>query len=456
MPRSHPVERVVEREVADRLRRLLRGNRRVLLAVSGGPDSVCLLWAASACASALGLQLEVAWVNHGLRREAAGEGLLVGDLARRRGLVFHARAVEVGHAPGLEARARMLREQALEAVRAERGLEAIATGHTASDQAETLLMRLARGSSLRGAAGVLARKGHFVRPLLGLTRAQVAAYVAHLGLPTASDTMNVDPAFLRVRIRTQALPALEAAAGPGVTGRLARFAEYAADDSQFLDALADAAFARLRIEPGQLDAAGTRALELPLRRRVLVKLLTEAGCEVDATHLEAGLDALERGGRTGLSHGFLLDAAGGRLRLSSLPLGGGEGEGEAAVFPRLLTAPGDTVEVPGWNLGWSVEEPTHAPLRLSLPSGIRGPLLVRSRHAGDRITLRNSHTRALQDVFTDAGIPREQRDFLPIVLDAAGLVLWVPGIVVGISGSGGGWLWASPLRPASDAGETSL
>ncbi|MCI0570059.1 MAG: tRNA(Ile)-lysidine synthetase, partial [Myxococcaceae bacterium] len=77
MPRSHPVERVVEREVADRLRRLLRGNRRVLLAVSGGPDSVCLLWAASACASALGLQLEVAWVNHGLRREAAGEGLLV-------------------------------------------------------------------------------------------------------------------------------------------------------------------------------------------------------------------------------------------------------------------------------------------------------------------------------------------------------------------------------------------
>lgn len=435
----------LEREVADTLRRLLGRQTRVLLAVSGGADSACLLWAATACAPLLGLHLEVAWIDHGLRSESAEEGRLVEEFAARKNVLFHTRAVEVGHAPGLEARARHLREQALEEIRAMQHLEAIATGHTASDQAETLLMRLARGSSLRGAAGVLARKGLFIRPLLGLTRGEVEAYLARQGVSFATDRMNADPAFLRVRIRTRVLPALETAAGPGVARRLARFAAVAEEDARLLDTLADAAWQRLQLVEGQLDAVGLRALEPPLQRRVMAQLLEGAGHEVNGVRLDAALRALARNRRTGLGGGWMLETAGGRVRLVS-----------AASSPHTpsptwtLYAPGDKAVggAGGWQLGWSTKEPASG-LLLPLPQGVVGPFQVRGRQPGDRMRRPDGNTRALQDVLVDARVPRELRDTLLLVLDREGRVLWVPGVVAGVTGSGGGWLWAVPAPDAS-------
>jgi tRNA(Ile)-lysidine synthase len=460
----------VHREVAGRLRALLPGARGLLLAVSGGPDSVCLLAASAAVASRQGLRLEVAWVDHGLRPESAGEGRLVERLAAEHGLPFHATAVHVGHAPGLEARARQARERALEAVRDARGLDAIATGHTASDQAETLLMRLARGSSLKGAAGVLARKGLLVRPLLGLTRAQVEAYLAARGLGAAQDPMNADPAFLRVRVRTRVLPALEQAAGPGVAGRLARFAQFAAEDSAFLEGQAGAARERLSLGAGALDAVGLRALPPPLQRRVLAALLEEAGLPVDAPALLAALDALARGGRTGLGGGWLLESAGGRVRLRPpAPPTRGAPPAGPLPGPLLLEASpgGPPVHTPaGWRVGWgravggaAGEAGGRAPagaLRLPLPPGVAGPLRVRTRRRGERVRREGGPPRALQDVLVDARVPREARDALPVVEDATGRVLWVPGAFEALRGQGGGELWALQAWPASSGGGAAL
>jgi tRNA(Ile)-lysidine synthase len=267
------------------------------------------------------------------------------------------------------------------------------------------------------------------------------------------DAMNADPAFLRVRVRTAVLPALEAAAGPGTSLRLARFAAFAEEDARLLDALADGAWARLEAAAGELDAAGMRALEAPLRRRMLTRLLERTGLEVDAERLTAMLDALGRGGRVDVGRGWVLETAGGRLRLASK-----DRRAAPLAPPLLLAAPGSEGALPslGWRVGWSQEEPMAASLRHPLPLTVEGPLLVRTRKSGDRLVRSDGHSRALQDVLVDARVPRERRDALPLFLDSAGRVLWVPGVAGGPRGHGGGWLWAAPAPEASDGEETPL
>jgi tRNA(Ile)-lysidine synthase len=180
-----------------------REGRGLGLAVSGGPDSLALLLLAHA---ALPGQIAVASVDHGLRPEAAGEVALVGEVARARGIPFTALSVTL--APGnVPARARAARYAALAAWAAETGLGALATAHHADDQAETLLMRLNRGSGLAGLAGVRPRgriEGSAVpllRPLLGWRKAELAALVAAAGIVPAEDPTNTDLAYDRARMR---------------------------------------------------------------------------------------------------------------------------------------------------------------------------------------------------------------------------------------------------------------
>jgi len=145
---------------------------RVLLAVSGGGDSLALLVGSAALRQPLDLKLEIATLDHGLRAGSDAEGRAVEKLSAELGLSWHTRALSLAAGPGVEARARRARYQALEEIRRAQGLDWIATAHTASDQAETVLMRLARGSALSGAAGILERRGRVIRPLLRCTRSQ--------------------------------------------------------------------------------------------------------------------------------------------------------------------------------------------------------------------------------------------------------------------------------------------
>ncbi len=175
------------------------------LAVSGGPDSLALLLLAHA---ALPGRIAVASVDHGLRPEAAGEVALVGRIAAERGIPFA--PITVSLAPGnIPARAREARYAALARWAGEAGLGAVATAHHADDQAETLLMRLGRGSGLAGLAGVRPRgriegsEVPLLRPLLGWRKAELAALVAEAGIVAAQDPTNTDPAHDRARLRAQ-------------------------------------------------------------------------------------------------------------------------------------------------------------------------------------------------------------------------------------------------------------
>src|SRR5262249_11917686 len=237
---------------------------RILVAVSGGADSLALLRAPARVA---GDRTGVASIDHGLRPEAPGEVARVQELARSLGLPFHTESLHLRPGPGVEARAREARYAALDRIAADHGYAAIATAHTADDQAETLLMRLARGAALRGAVGIRAEGPRLLRPLLTGRRAETEALGAAEGPDPVRDPTHSDPALFRSRIRHDVMPVLRQAAGPSVVEHLARFARSAAEDEALLVTQAADALARVRDGAG-LDAVGVRALPWPIRARL--------------------------------------------------------------------------------------------------------------------------------------------------------------------------------------------
>ena len=301
------------------LRRLFPRPSRVLLAVSGGADSVALLSGSAELAARLDLTLEVATVDHGLRAEGATEAAAVAVLCGTLGLPHHTLKIVVDAGRGLEAAARDARYTALQTLRASGAFEAICTAHTADDQAETLLMRLARGTA-SGARGIHeARADGVVRPMLFATRAEVLAYLGARGLSFATDPMNADPAFLRVRMRREVLPVLQAVAGPQVVRALARFSSLSAEDESFLGHLASEALTKLQLSDGSLDGHGVLALAPPVQRRVLAAWLSAAGLEVDAEVIAEGLRALKTAGTATLPGDRLLACKNGRASIEPAP-----------------------------------------------------------------------------------------------------------------------------------------
>jgi tRNA(Ile)-lysidine synthase len=267
----------------------------VLVACSGGADSLALASATSFVASRLGLRAGLVTVDHGLQAGSAGRAADVADWARSAGFdPVEVATVEVGGLPGgPEAAARSARYSALSSLAEGCGAAAVLLGHTRDDQAETVLLALARGAGPRGMAGMPYRRGLLIRPLLGVSRADTRKACAALGLSVWEDPHNVDPAFARSRVRAELLPALIAALGPAVVDNLARTATQLAADSAFLDSLARAAMASARTGEG-LSVPVLADLEPALRGRVLHAWARELGAPGGAlSHRHvAALDAL--------------------------------------------------------------------------------------------------------------------------------------------------------------------
>jgi tRNA(Ile)-lysidine synthase len=206
-------------------------------------------------------------------------------------------AVNVASAAGPEADARAARYAALDAAAGDYAAAAVLLGHTLDDQAETVLLGLARGSGGRSLAGMPPRRGPYRRPLLAVRRAATLAACAELGLEPWQDPHNADFRYARARVRHQALPALEAALGPGVAEALARTATQLRADAECLDDLAFAESGQLRgdcSDPAGLDAAWLRGLPAAIRTRVLRQAAIMAGCPpgaLGAGHIDR-IDAL--------------------------------------------------------------------------------------------------------------------------------------------------------------------
>ncbi|HEU5034360.1 MAG TPA: tRNA lysidine(34) synthetase TilS [Mycobacteriales bacterium] len=257
----------------------------VLVAVSGGADSLALAAAASWAAPRLGLCAGAVCVDHGLQEGSAERAAAVERICRDLGLEpVVVQRVEVGTAGGPEAAARAARYAALEAVAERLTATVVLLGHTLDDQAETVLLGLGRGSGARSLAGMAPVNGRFRRPFLSLDRAATLAACVGLELAPWTDPHNADARFARVRVRTGALPALEAAVGPGVAAALARSAELLRADADALDEWAERALVSLRLtddtgtgERLAIDLPGLAALPAAVRARVLRRASIQAG-----------------------------------------------------------------------------------------------------------------------------------------------------------------------------------
>lgn len=290
-------------------RALCPDGSAILVAVSGGGDSVALLHLLHRFAARRRIALTVAHLDHALRRGSAADRRFVQALAARLGLPCTADRRDVRAAKrkdeSLEEAARRVRRAFLAEAAAARGAAAIATGHTLDDQAETILMRLARGAGPSALAAMApAGPGPFVRPLLGLERAELRGWLRGKRLPFRDDPSNESPAFDRNRVRRLVIPLLAKTLNPRAARHIVDAAARLREDAAYLDALARERLAVLgsrRADGLDLDAAALASLPHPLGARVARIALEEAGCDprrISSRHVEALL-ALARPGDRG-------------------------------------------------------------------------------------------------------------------------------------------------------------
>ncbi len=413
--------------------RLLAPGQGVLLACSGGADSVALVLLMRSLATEYGWSLAVGHVHHGLRPSAEEDAVFVEALARRLDLAFLTRRLVGLSPPNLEAKARAGRYAALADMARQLGLAAVATAHTLDDQAETVLLRLLRGTGPAGLAGIAPRRPlapgvDVVRPLLWCRRSQLRQFLAEEGQTWREDESNLDPRQLRNRLRHRLMPLL-LAENPRLPEALAQLAEVVREEEAvWAEQVTSTARQLARRADGGWRVALQPFLQLPvgLQRRLLRTLLGTWG-GASFVHLEEARGLL----RTGQAGQERTLPGGVRVRLESGTFWVGVPP-PASVAPVRLAVPGRVV-VP--ELGLMVEakvEPREGAgprgaweAELDVRWAERG-LVVRTRQPGDRIRLKVG-TRKLQDLLVDLRIPRWDRDRLAVVATEDGEVLWVVG-----------------------------
>jgi tRNA(Ile)-lysidine synthase len=375
---------------------LVRAGEPLLVMLSGGADSVCLL----DVAVRLGARARALHVNYGLRGDASdGDEEHCRSVCERLGVELAVERVRLPVSGNLQAAAREARYELAEHHAA--GSD-FAAAHTRSDQAETVLMRLASSPGRRGLLGMAPRRGRLVRPLLEVTRAQTEEHCRGAALSWREDASNADLRFTRARVRHELLPLLERIA-PGAEATIAASARLLRDEAEVLDAVVEDALTD--------DLAEIAALPPALGRLVLRRL---AGAAVRTEELLAHAG---RGGTVSLDVGCGLRAVVEYDRVRFTRARGGE-----APAPVELAIPG-SVRFGDWEVAAA---PTSRP---GLDPRALGPVVtVRSWRPGDRIRPAGG-TKSLQDLFTDRKVPREERSRVPVV-EAAGDVAWVGGLAV--------------------------
>lgn len=273
---------------------MLAGGESIVVAVSGGPDSTCLLDVLSRLSGALRLRLVIGHVDHGLSEASAEVAARVEAEATAAGLEIHVERAHDLAGPNLQARARDFRYGFLEGLAGKIGAARIATGHTLDDRVETLLARLVHGGATDALASIPPVDGLRIRPLIEVRRAETVAYCGERGLGYHADPANTDMRFDRARVRGVLVQAIESGWGEGAVRAVAAAAARMREDSDALTAVADDLHRGLTsTSPGgvSIDRAGFEALPRALRRRVLDRAI---GFVRDRSKgIEAALDALE-------------------------------------------------------------------------------------------------------------------------------------------------------------------
>jgi tRNA(Ile)-lysidine synthase len=424
---------------------LWSADTRLLAAVSGGSDSIAMLFVLRELASRGELILGgVAHLNHHVRGlEADADAVFVRDLAARLELpaivgdadvpALAARDGASIEVAGRVARQRFYRE-AMQSAKA----AAVAVAHTRDDQAETVLLRLTRGAGSAGLAAMAPRRGPVVRPVLAETRGELQALLQSLGEAWREDATNRDPGIPRNLVRHQVLPLLRAI-NTGADAALARAAETLRADADFLETLANAAYMQI-VKPTDNDNVVVSAQELA---RLPAALATRVARYALETANPSGSYGLEE------ARALCLFAAGVEVRTlpglrlerfgaNAVLLSKGSPSKAVVEFELRLAVPG-TVEAPYGAWAVSAEGPMSTPASLNLGAStaivdarmLGDHLIVRPRRPGDRLQpLGAPGRRKVQDVLVDRKVPKDDRDLVPIVTTEKGDIVWVAGQVL--------------------------
>ena len=408
---------------------LLHKGDSVIVALSGGADSVSLLHVLLSIRELYDLNISAAHFNHMIRGEEADrDERFCCELCGRLGVTLHTAredvpAIAAMSGESLELCGRRLRYEALERAAGELGGAKIATAHNLSDNTETVLMNLVRGSGIAGLSGIPPVRGNIIRPLLSCSREEIEAYCAENGLSYVTDSTNLDDEYTRNKLRLNILPLLREM-NPSLDEGVQRMASVMRDADGYLDKISIEKLKRCKTEYGYICAELLK-LDKAVLTYAVKNVVEEAEAPLDSLHIGLIIDAMRTGGSVDLGKGRRAVCAQGTLRITG---------GEAADDSGFCVPIGDFCarvsmdELLASHGAGDSKKINKKFLLNCIPCDIiTDDTAVRHRRAGDTFTdPRRGVTKTLKKLFNELKIPREKRDNLIVIADGS-TVLWIQG-----------------------------
>jgi tRNA(Ile)-lysidine synthase len=423
--------------------RMLSGQERVLVALSGGPDSVCLLYVLKDLKEEFRLDLSVLYVDHGLRpEEAVGEMEFCKNLCAKLKLPFLTKAIDVkSYAEEMKLNkqeaARELRYRVFDATAHEINADEVALGHTADDQAETLIMRLLRGSGPAGLSGIPPVRGKFIRPLIAIQRKEIKQYLEGERIDFIIDSSNLKKDYLRNKIRLSLMPLIEEM-NPNIIDTLSRTAAIFGEEERYFEILVAKTLMKLisrkKDSHIELFLSPLVAMEKIILRRTLRRAIDETkGLRgISFVHIEDIIELIKMGragDRLYLPHGMRAIKAYSTFTLTSEP--------PVRLSTCTLVVPGEMiVKEEGILIKASIQDSQELEIKDRKPLDVFAafdadrlifPLIIRSRKEGDFFyPLGFGKKKKIQDFFVDEKVPRDERDAIPLIVSGEDII-WVVG-----------------------------
>ena len=397
---------------------MLDGVSDVTVALSGGADSMCLLYSLLAIKDEFSLNVSAAHLNHMIRgEEALRDEAFVIEQCKKLGVeLFVERADVPKYAQenkiSIELAARQIRYDFFE--RVAKGV--VATAHTASDNIETVILNLTRGASLKGLCGIPPKRDKFIRPLIYCTRADVEEFCKDKGIDFVTDSTNLSDEYTRNNIRHNVVPVLKQL-NPSLEENIVRMCENLREDYASLEALADS-YLNGKIQKNVLNLDGIDKIDKSIRKIALVKFVNSLNFDIqlNSFHLDKLLFLTQNSGKTGLPNNFSAICDGSTLRIESNDLANGQSFNVKIekADKKLIT---ESKKVNNLLLNNAID-----------CDKISGELVIRTRLPGDNIRLAGrGNTKSLKKLYNENQIPLNIRKTLPVIADDLG-VIWIHGI----------------------------
>ena len=417
--------------------KMLENVSTVVVGLSGGADSVCLLHVLNLLKNDYNLNLIAAHVNHGIRgEEAENDAIFSMNFAESLNVHFSllkANCVEEAEESGetLEEAGRRIRYEFFDML-CEDETYAIATAHNSNDNLETVVFNITRGSALSGAKGIPPKRDNIIRPLIFCTREEIEGYCKENNLSFVTDSTNLSDDYTRNRIRHNVLPELQKV-NSNVVEAFTRFSESVRIDDDYLDSVAENALEKAKLSECSYNIEAINSLHLSIKRRVILKAIERFSKELpDSKKVNAVLSCISENSKIQLYKNCYCESKENELKFFN---NDNNKECEKQE-PKILECENFSVDFGGYTVKGEYFSKTSQKINDLLLDNlidcdtINGKLILRTRNEGDKITLfRRGVTKTLKKLFIEDDIPKEKRGFIPVLTDETGVV-WVSGFGV--------------------------